>query len=163
MNHHHRFFPPEWHPQDAVLVAWPHLGTDWAYMLDEVTRCYVSLARAIASEERLIILAPDPDEVKPLLRDVNMDHVSIYALPTNDTWTRDYGPIAVVDGDQPRLLDFTFNAWGMKFAADCDNQVNQRLAALGLFAAPVENHLDMVLEGGSIESDGNGTVMTTRQ
>ena len=163
MNHHHRFFPPEWHPQDAVLVAWPHLGTDWAYMLDEVTRCYVSLARAIASEERLIILAPDPDEVKPLLRDVNMDHVSIYALPTNDTWTRDYGPIAVVDDDQPRLLDFTFNAWGMKFAADCDNQVNQRLTALGLFAAPVENHLDMVLEGGSIESDGNGTVMTTRQ
>ena len=137
-------FAAEWDAQDAILIAWPHAGTDWAYMLDEVTACYIEMARAILQDdERLVIVAPDVE------------------LPTNDTWVRDYGPITVWRDGGTVLTDFTYNAWGMKFAADCDNLVTSRLNERGLFKMPVINCRDLVLEGGSIETDGNGAVMTT--
>jgi len=158
-----RSFATEWDNQDGVLIAWPHAGTDWAYMLDEVTACYVEMARAILEDdERLVIVAPDADDVKASLgQDVDWQRISIIELPTNDTWVRDYGPIAVFKDGRTVLTDFTFNAWGMKFAADCDNLVTSRLQARGVFKAPLVNYRDLVLEGGSIETDGNGTVLTT--
>ncbi len=158
-----RSFATEWDNQDGILIAWPHAGTDWAYMLDEVTACYVEMARAILEDdERLVIVAPDADDVKASLgQDVDWQRISIIELPTNDTWVRDYGPIAVFKDGRTVLTDFTFNAWGMKFAADCDNLVTSRLQARGVFKAPLDNYRDLVLEGGSIETDGNGTVLTT--
>lgn len=157
-----RSFATEWDCQDGILIAWPHAGTDWAYMLDEVTACYVEIARAILDDERLVIVAPDADEVRDALGpDVDMSRIDIIELPTNDTWVRDYGPIPVFKDGHMALADFTFNAWGMKFAADCDNLVTERLNNQGLFKMPVINNRDLVLEGGSIETDGNGTVMTT--
>ena len=158
-----RSFAAEWDPQDGVLIAWPHAGTDWAYMLDEVTACYVEIARAILQDdERLVIVAPDADDVRAALgNDVDWQRIDIEELPTNDTWVRDYGPIAVNMDGRMVLTDFTFNAWGMKFASDCDNLVSSQLAERGLFKTPLINFRDMVLEGGSIETDGNGTVMTT--
>ena len=158
-----RSFATEWDNQDGILIAWPHAGTDWAYMLDEVTACYVEMARAILEDdERLVIVAPDADDVKASLgQDVDWQRIRIIELPTNDTWVRDYGPIAVSKDGRTVLTDFTFNAWGMKFAADCDNLVTSRLQARGVFKAPLVNYRDLVLEGGSIETDGNGTVLTT--
>ena len=128
-------------------------------MLDEVTACYVELARAILQDdERLLIVAPDADEVKSALGpDVDWNRIRIVEMATNDTWVRDYGPITVNN----TLTDFTFNAWGMKFAADCDNLVTSRLNEKGTFTFPLLNYRDLVLEGGSIETDGRGTVMTT--
>lgn len=153
----------EWDQHDGILIAWPHAGTDWAYMLDEVTACYVEMARAILNDdERLVIVAPDAADVRDALGDdVDWHRIDIIELPTNDTWVRDYGPITVNHEDKTLLADFTFNAWGMKFAADCDNLVTSRLNDLGLFKMPLLNYRDIVLEGGSIETDGNGTVMTT--
>lgn len=158
-----RSFAAEWDPQDAVIIAWPHAGTDWAYMLDEVTACYVEMSRSILQDdEMLIIIAPDADEVKQALGyDIDWQRIHVVELPTNDTWVRDYGPITAFAGNQLVLTDFTFNAWGMKFAADCDNQVNSRLNELSIFKLPLINHRDMVLEGGSIETDGNGAILTT--
>ena len=159
-----RAFAAEWDCQDGILIAWPHAGTDWAYMLDEVTACYVEMARAILDDddERLLIVAPDADDVREALgADVDWQRIEIVELPTNDTWVRDYGPITVSRGGHLELADFTFNAWGMKFAADCDNLVTSRLAERGIFRMPLTNYRDLVLEGGSIETDGNGTVMTT--
>ena len=159
-----RSFAAEWDQQDGVILSWPHAGTDWAYMLDEVTACYVEIARAILddADERLLIVASDADDVRTALgHDVDWDRIDIIELPTNDTWVRDYGPIAVFRDGQMALADFTFNAWGMKFAADCDNLVTSRLKGQGVFKMPLLNYRDMVLEGGSIETDGRGTVMTT--
>ena len=158
-----RSFAAEWDQQDGILIAWPHAGTDWAYMLEEVTACYVQLARAILDDdEQLVIVAPDAQEVKDALgQSVDNHRVTIIELPTNDTWVRDYGPITVYHDGELKLADFTYNAWGMKFAADCDNLVTSRLEAQGVFRLPVLNCRDLVLEGGSIETDGNGTVMTT--
>ena len=158
-----RAFAAEWDCQDGILIAWPHAGTDWAYMLDEVTACYVEIARAILNDdERLVIVAPDADEVRESLGpNVDWQRVEIVELPTNDTWIRDYGPITVSCGGHLELADFTYNAWGMKFAADCDNMVSSRLAERGIFKKQLINYRDLVLEGGSIETDGKGTVMTT--
>lgn len=156
-------FAAEWDYQDGVLIAWPHAGTDWAYMLDEVTACYVEIAHAILDDdERLVIIAADAQEVKAALGDgMDWRRIDIHELPTNDTWVRDYGPITVFKEGRMVLTDFTFNAWGMKFAADCDNLATSRLAERGVFRMPLLNYRDLVLEGGSIETDGNGTVMTT--
>lgn len=158
-----RAFAAEWDCQDGILIAWPHAGTDWAYMLDEVTACYVEMARVILDDnERLLIVAPDAQEVHDALgTGVDWKRINIVELPTNDTWVRDYGPITVACGGHLELADFTFNAWGMKFAADCDNLVTLRLAERGIFRMPLANYRDLVLEGGSIETDGKGTVMTT--
>ena len=159
-----RSFAAEWDCQDGILIAWPHAGTDWAYMLDEVTACYVEIAKAILADEdeKLVIVAPDADEVRTALGpDVDWQRIVTVELPTNDTWVRDYGPITVFHKGQMTLADFTFNAWGMKFAADCDNLVTSRLNEHGLFKMPLINCRDLVLEGGSIETDGQGTVLTT--
>ena len=157
-------YAAEWDPQDGILITWPNLATDWAYMIDEVTACYVELARAILGDEdeRLLIVASDAQDVRQALgSNLDWKRVDIVELPVNDTWVRDYGPITVYHEGKLALADFTYNAWGMKFAADCDNLVNSRLNSMGRFKLPLLNCRDLVLEGGSIENDGNGTVMTT--
>ena len=151
----------EWEPQQAVMIAWPHSGTDWADTLGTVQECYRQLATAIADDEHLIIVTPEPEAVKKQLAHINTNCLTIIECNTNDTWTRDYGPLATRTTDGITLLDFTFNAWGMKFAADLDNLVTSHLNSKGIFTYTLENNRDMVLEGGSIESDGNGTIMTT--
>lgn len=159
-----RCFAAEWDQQDGILLAWPNMGTDWAPMIDEVTACYVEITRAILEDEdeRVVIVANDLEEVRQALGpDVDWKRIIIAVMPINDTWVRDYGPITVWNDGHWSLANFTFNAWGMKFAADCDNQVNSRLDELNIFKMPWLNYRDIVLEGGSIETDGNGTVMTT--
>lgn len=155
--------PPEWAPQDAVLVAWPHDGTDWAYMLDEVKDCYLNIAKAITADESLLIVTPDVETTRYELEQggVNLKMVKLYAILSNDTWARDFGPIAVIEDGKARYIDFKFNAWGMKFAADKDNLINSRLDLNEVFRCRLVNRNGFVLEGGSVESDGHGTILTT--
>ena len=139
MNDTYRL-PAEWEPQSGVQLTWPHAQTDWAYMLDDITKTYNQMAEAIKRYEPVLIVEP----------------------PTNDTWARDHGFITLVNdcGDR-RLLDFCFNGWGEKFPAELDNAINRRLYDEGRVHGEYVNYLDFVLEGGSIESDGCGTVFTT--
>lgn len=156
--------PAEWAPQSGVQLTWPHAGTDWAYMLDEVQACFLRIAREIAARQRLLIAAPDPDDVKrQIAGTVRMDNVRLVQCPTNDTWARDHGAITLLCDGQPRLLDFKFNGWGLKFAADKDNLITRRLVEAGALHGAYENRLGFVLEGGSIESDGCGTLLTTSE
>lgn len=150
-----RRLPAEWEPQGAVLMAWPHENTDWSYMLDEAQDCYRRMLAAIAPHVPVILLAPaTPDNLPGGVHVVNID--------TNDTWTRDYGPLVAETNDgSPLILDFCFNGWGMKFAAGLDNLTTRKLIAQGVFVGESECHNDLVLEGGSIESDGEGTILTT--
>ena len=159
--------PAEWYPQCAVQLTWPHAGTDWVPVLKDVTRCYIQMAMQIASREKLIIVTPEPNQVKALLTEKLPHQVCeqiIYCpMPTNDTWARDHGFITLFTETGTRLLDFRFNGWGEKFSAELDNQINHNLMQQGIFKGEYEGHLDFVLEGGSIESDGRGTIMTTSQ
>lgn len=132
--------PAEWEPQSGVQLTWPHADTDWAPMLDDITETYRQMAEAIKRYEPVLVVEP----------------------PTNDTWARDHGFITLVnDQGGIRLLDFKFNGWGEKFPADLDNAINRRLYDEGRVKGQYVDCLDFVLEGGSIESDGRGTVFTT--
>jgi len=158
-----RRLPAEWEHTDAILIAWPHADTDWAYMLDDAERCYVDMAAAIVPFAPLIVVAPDVEVPRRRLSRLPQERIRYFEIPTNDTWTRDYGPITVIDDDRPLALDFQFNGWGLKFAADLDNLVTQKAHELGAFCPRRENHLGITLEGGSIETDGRGTLLTTSE
>lgn len=163
MNEIHLRFPAEWEEQAAVLIAWPHEDTDWSYMLDEVENCYIKVAEAIVADEDLIIVTPNPQNVKEKLSHLPSDRIHLYKILTNDTWARDFGPLSVLKDGVPVLYDFKFNAWGLKFAADLDNMINTNLFQSCAFKCTLENKLNFVLEGGSIESDGCGTLLTTTE
>lgn len=161
MNKQNRRMPAEWEPQSMVQLTWPHKDTDWAPILPEITAVYNEMAREIRKREKLLIVAPA--EVQPPTL-----NSYLITLNTNDTWARDHGFITVeeltANSQKPKtkiLLDFCFNGWGEKFEATLDNEINRHLYDQGLIKGIYESHLDFVLEGGSIESDGKGTIFTT--
>lgn len=164
-RHTNRCMPSEWHRQSAIQISWPHKQSDWAYMIDEVEECYRNMAREIALREPLIIVTPEPKHVKEQLSQLTDDaksNITILECPTNDTWARDHGFISTFDSEAGLIMcDFCFNGWGEKFEASLDNQINCAISKAGLTKGTYENHLDFVLEGGSVESDGNGTLLTT--
>lgn len=160
------YLPAEWHPQVAVQLTWPHADTDWAPYLDDIKRMEIEMAKQITLHENLIIATPEPDAVRALLASAlspeQMAKVSIYNVPTNDTWARDHAPLTLLpvnkadsevlssaipsqndveQGDddvkdkQPSYLlaDFQFNGWGEKFAADKDNLISRNLHNQGAF------------------------------
>ena len=144
--------PAEWEPQSAVQLTWPHAGTDWAPMLDEILETYRQMVAAIERYEPVLTVSPG----NTLYSTINV-HCS-----TDDTWARDHGFITLVnDRGNARLLDFQFNGWGEKFPASQDNAINRHIFDEGLLNGEYVSQLDFVLEGGSIESDGRGTVFTT--
>ncbi len=158
-----RRLPAEWEPQDGVLLAWPHVGTDWRECLAEVEPVFAEIVREISRFERVVLLAPQKKmlEEKLSAKLAKKEKIEVFEVATNDTWARDFGPITVKEGNKPMLLDFGFNGWGLKFPAFHDNMASRRMHDLGIFnAIPIETP-GIILEGGSIESDGSGTLLTT--
>lgn len=160
MDSKNYFLPAEWHPQSFIQLTWPHQDTDWSYMLDEVEECFLNLAREIASRQPLLLVAPEfPKALENFEFKENVFYVE---CPTNDTWARDHGFISLLnEQEEVRLVDFCFNGWGMKFAACKDNLINSQLVKSSLLNGTYQNCRNFVLEGGSIESDGEGTLLTT--
>jgi agmatine deiminase len=157
-----RRLPAEWEEQDAVLMAWPHKGTEWSN-LREAQLVTIDIAREITRFENLLLAAPDTEEPGQFMADAGLplDRVEIIQVETNDTWTRDFGPVTVFEGEKPLMLDFGFNGWGLKFPANLDNQVNRKLSGRGVFGKTPLKTTGLILEGGSIDSDGQGTILTT--
>ncbi len=186
INNNKYILPAEWAPQSCVQLTWPHGDTDWQAILDEITETYVRMAIEIAKRERLIIVAPRPqtavDAIRKTLNDEGtadadaiMANITTFACLTDDTWARDHGAITLVKNSEDvvqdsslvtrhsslKHLDFCFNGWGDKFEAAQDNAITSRMHEAGLLKGAYESHLDFILEGGAIESDGRGTVFTT--
>jgi len=163
MTNRTRRMPAEWEPQSCVQLTWPHKDTDWAPMLDEITAVYEVMAREINKREGLLVVVP-PDFAKSIVncpRNATLSKRELSIVNSNDTWARDHGFITVEEASGLVLLDFKFNGWGEKFEAELDNAINRQLYDQGLLKGSYEPHLDFVLEGGSIESDGKGTIFTT--
>ena len=181
INNSTYYLPSEWHQQVAVQLTWPHAKTDWAPYLEDIVRMEVRMADEITKRENLIIATPEKEALKELLStqltEQQLSRVRIVEMPTDDTWARDHGAITLLprteNEDKPGktiLLDFCFNGWGKKFPADNDNCISQNIMRSGVFdeyytpqECVMKDYLDFVLEGGSIESDGKGTVFTTSQ
>lgn len=152
---------PEWAPQQAVMLAWPHDSTDWAPWLAAIQRDYVALTVAISTEVPALILCQDEAhraQIQDQLGGRCQHAARLVIAPYNDTWCRDYGPVTVAADGKPTLLDFQFHGWGDKYEASLDNDINQRLKAQ--WQAPLAT-IAYELEGGSIETDGCGTLLTT--
>lgn len=156
--------PAEWEIQDGVLMAWPHERTDWAYMLEDVRPVYVEIIRTITRFERVLLTAPHRASAAEYLGEAGIDlsRVTVCEIPNNDTWARDFGPITVIYNNRPTLLDFGFNGWGLKFPAHYDNLISKRLKKQGALL-PNLNTVGLIMEGGSLESDGLGTILTTAE
>lgn len=159
-------FPAEWEPQSAVLLAWPHEGTDWAERLADVERTYVALVAAISRYQPVLLCVASPDlgeRASGLLALAGVDpaRLRLFQVEYDDTWLRDSGPITLREADGFRLLDFHFTAWGGKFGADRDDQLVARLHGSGLLTPSRHQRIDFALEGGGIETDGAGTLLST--
>ncbi len=160
-----RRMPAEWEEQDAVLLTWPHANSDWQRLLDDVIPLYEALVTVIADYADLVIGVPESQMVEVAQRLAAMgvpeDAVYLYPVASNDTWARDHGPLTVITEQGPQLLDFVFNGWGGKYPADLDNGITRQLYGQGAFPGASLETRGWVLEGGSIEVDGRGTLLTT--
>ena len=161
-------FPAEWEPQAAILIAWPNADTDWADRLAEVEDTYIALVQAIVRFQHVLICVADDDvetyaDIRLRSNRVDMARVRFVTVPYDDTWLRDSGPITLRDGAGFHLLDFRFTAWGGKFEAGQDDLIVEALDAQGVFQSAARRRIDFALEGGGIETDGNGTLLTTWQ
>lgn len=164
----HRRLPAEWEPVGAVLLAWPRADGDWAPYLQAVHACYRQLLAALVELVPVLLLVEEPQrarrELGGELAELTLPphpRLRLLASPARDTWTRDYGPITVLEREGPLLLDFRFNGWGDKYASAGDDAATAALHASGALGATPLQRLPLVLEGGSIESDGAGTLLTT--
>lgn len=163
-----RQLPAEWKAQSGILLTWPHVHGDWAACLPEIESAYAALVRAISRHEPLLIACYDADHrhyVRERLREagVREDSLRLHIAPSNDTWARDHGPISVLVDGRPHLLDFRFDGWGGKFTSELDDALTRRLHEASAFGDTPMESLDLVLEGGSIETDGAGTLLTTKR
>ncbi len=159
--------PAEWEAQSGVMLTWPHDRGDWAPLLARVEPVFARIAREISRREGVLIVCRDETLRRRVLQQLReagarLDRIDTRIAPSNDSWARDHGPITVLDDhDAPRLLDFTFNGWGGKYPADLDDAISANLARQGAFGGTPREHIDLVLEGGSIDSDGHGRLLTT--
>ncbi|MDB5228766.1 MAG: Agmatine deiminase [Bacteroidota bacterium] len=159
----HTRLPAEWDTQDAIQIAFPGKNSDWKNYWDEIIPCYVNIIKTIASFQPLLIVCENVNEAKGYLKEIDQTNLFFFEIPINDTWARDHGAITVEFHNELKVYDFTFNGWGNKFDAEKDNLITQRLRKKGIYNTTHFETIDMVLEGGSIESNGKGTLLTTSQ
>lgn len=157
-----RRFPAEWEKQSAVQLTFPHAGTDWVDLLEEVIPCFVQIAETVSRFQQVLVVCQDKEATKGMLKNAVQENLLLVECDSNDTWARDHGGVSVQENGKPVLLDFVFNGWGLKFPANKDNLITQCLNNKGVFAAEVR-HGGIVLEGGGVESDGEGTLLTTAE
>ena len=158
--------PAEWERQQCILMSFPHEETDWVEngsqeALNEALVPFIRIAQAIAYSQAVYIICKDKTRISSMF--CSTRNMTFIEIPTNDTWIRDYGYLSVYENDEKKLLDFTFDGWGGKFEASLDNAVNENLHKKGYMGITPLEKIDFVLEGGSIESDGKGTILTTSQ
>lgn len=165
MNNHRARLPAEWEPQDAIQLTWPHAGTDWEPILNEIIPVYETLVTLLSGVGEVVIAAP-PKSIHDLSQRLielgaTQEQLHIYPVESNDTWVRDYGPITIETNHGLCLLDYQFNAWGNKHPHQLDNALTSTLFRSGAYPGAIMQERTLVLEGGSIETDGMGTLLTT--
>lgn len=157
-------FPAEWENQSAVQLTWPHKNSDWAEDLEQIEKVFVHLVQAITRFQKVIIVCQSQRHVQSLLSALPQGQIVYAEILSNDTWARDHGAITIFKEKKPRLLDFQFNGWGKKYNSKLDNAISKALYNREIFSEEVTlQTIPMVLEGGALETDGQGTLLTTEK
>ncbi|XAK46008.1 agmatine deiminase family protein [Campylobacter coli] len=147
---------PEWSEQEYLMLSLPHEKSDWKPYLGEIIEAYKEFVKATSEFQKVLLIAPNKSDFAPF---ENMTNVEFFICDTNDTWIRDFGAIDILEDNHLKALDFTFNAWGNKFQSELDNEVNSKL-----FKEKFNEKLtkiDFILEGGSIDFNGEGVMLTS--
>jgi len=156
-----KIFPAEWEKQSFLQLTFPHDKNDWAYMLDEVTACFVEIIETTARFQDVLVVCDNVERVKSFFN--STQNIFFVQAESNDTWARDHGGITVLENGEAVIHDYIFNGWGNKFDAGLDNQITKKLYNKGIFENCTIKTFNLVLEGGSLESDGKGTILTTSE
>lgn len=151
--------PAEWEKQEFIMLVFPNPDSDWRHSIDEIQNSYIKLIKTIILYQKCVVLCSYKKELQKALP--KTDNLVLIEIETNDTWIRDFGAICVYENSKIKLLNFKFNAWGGKFEYKKDDEINRKLKALNLFKAPMQD-IDFVLEGGSIETNGEGFLLSTQ-
>ena len=159
--------PAEWEPQEAVWLSWPHKRASWPGMFRPIPGVFAGIAAAISRRQKVRINIARPLQARALglirRAGAQMGNVELFDHPTNDAWCRDHGPIFVRNAasGEVALTDWAYNAWGGKYPPyDLDNAIPPSIGrALGLRRF----ESDMILEGGSIDVNGRGLLLTSEQ
>lgn len=152
---------PEWAQQDAVMLVWPDQHTDWQPWLDDVQKVYLKLIASLNQANTNVVLLVRDGEIKHCLTKLaTSSQVLIVKADFNDTWIRDYGFLSCANGSALQPIEFVFNGWGQKFDAAKDNQINQHVLSQ-LCIQPIKS-IDLVVEGGALEIDQNGLLLSTQ-
>ena len=150
----------EWEEQGAIIIAWPNQYTDWKGNLAKIEKTYIDIVEQIADHELVIILSRDNSPKKNFSKEI-LKNIKIIIANYNDTWTRDYIGLSIETKKGSCLVDFKFNGWGEKYSHTKDNSINLQLQKQDVVSKVEYKHNHFVLEGGSIDSDGKGTILTT--
>lgn len=159
-------FPAEWEPHEATWLSWPYLDDSFPGKLDAIYPVYIQFIKEISIGEKVRINIPNECEKERLIMlldiaNVNTDQVEIFMHPTNDVWCRDHGPAFVINKNSSTnkaIVNWEFNAWGGKYNSGLDNQIPGKIAEY--YKLPVF-HPGIIMEGGSVEFNGKGTILTT--
>jgi agmatine deiminase len=163
--------PAEWEPQSAIQFTFPHEDSDWQPVLDTVIPCFMRIIETVTQYQKALVICKNKEKTAEILmahpggsgRGCRQENLILIELPSNDTWARDHGGITIFENNEPVLLDFVFNGWGLKFGADKDNLITRNVYEKGVFKVKKRLDAGMVLEGGGIESDGKSTILTTSE
>ena len=147
----------EFEKQSFVQMVFPHKDTDWNEYLKEAKKCFANIIDAIAKFEKVLLVCADINEAKQYVKSNN---VAFVEFKGNDTWARDISAITIEEDGKKVLYDFEFNAWGGKYDAKLDNALTQYLKKY--YKCEVKQ-IPFVLEGGAIESNGDGFLLTTAE
>ncbi|MBX2840467.1 MAG: agmatine deiminase family protein [Flammeovirgaceae bacterium] len=160
-KHLERRLPAEWENACAIQLTWPHDQSIWEEEFENVISWFKNLAKLISERGKLLLICQNKEEVKFYLKGYNWENIILIESRTNDIWARDHGGITIFENEQPVILDYIFNGWGLKFSSNFDNQISKKIANSGYFKSNIHRKINFVLEGGAIDSDGKGTILTT--
>ena len=158
-NSGQRRFPAEWEPTEAIWISWPHNLDTWPGRFDRLPDFYASWTRLMADVLPIRILAAAGVAKSAQSQLGNHPNIELIPIPTNDCWIRDYGPSFVHCGQHLRAIDWQYNAWGGKYPPWDDD--NRAATLISKYAGLNCQHSDLCLEGGAIETDGSGRLLTT--
>jgi agmatine deiminase len=153
--------PAEWARHASTWLAWPHDDDQWIGMLEPVRREFAPFVDAIARHDTVDLLVADEESERDARERLSAAGIRLHRVPHQDLWLRDSGPIFVVHDGQVALVDWDFNGWGGKYPAELDDEIPSHVARI--LGTPPPFHPGLVMEGGSLEINERGTVLTTRQ